>query len=621
MLKVGLVFEESDLKKFCESRRVEILVLPPGFSLDTQDCERRTGLICRSLSEFIEDGENSKFSKQLASAIRDLMSRLVYETIEATASQNDLSQYHLRLQWLYINALSRFLDKFSSVNLWFAVKPYSKYESPMRPDMGLFFSNARLMAYLAAALAEYRGIEISVLTNKKLSFYFLDPVLFIVRKTFLNIFIFFKLIEKIIKARYQSIPVVFEKCNLNKKTIGIVVRTDSEVISASYLIRQLERLGLPYVVIHDELLASTTTLKRLKTMEISSVSIGSMLGIRGLFQIYLAGKKSLELNPPASESRGFSDVEKVLIRNEAAMQHLKERLHDFYYVQRHFFIELNRIIVQRNIGLLVTYAYVDQWGHIIKSAGDGYGIKTLAIQNAAQDQEEYPRLCWADYYCVESMHFKKWLVSVGYPEEKICATGLPQYSSKSLSKINHQPNSDKQLLILTQPMYQDYYNALIESCIFFANKNDLKLAIKYHPRQVGVEYESVLQKYKNRITVKIFQNEPLDDLILLSSAVLSVSSATLVRSIVLGTPAISFYPIQERYSNINFINNRNLFVVGELEDLHALLGLMVNDVSLFQSQFKTKRKNYFAQHLSFEPTNCAEDNIMISIRKMLTTGG
>jgi hypothetical protein len=301
------------------------------------------------------------------------------------------------------------------------------------------------------------------------------------------------------------------------------------------------------------------------------------------------------------------------------LDHLKDRLHDFYAIQLNFRLELSQIIDRYKVGLLVTYAYVDQWGGVIKASGDRIGIKTLAIQNAAQDPEEYPRLCWADFYCVESKYLKDRLISLGYPRDKLAATGLPQFATVDSRVVVHKDHkkTNNQLLILTQPIYQGYYNILIEACAKFAVYHGMELAIKYHPRQWGNEYDKVIQKLEPSIRINVYQKEPLDDLILKSSAVISIVSAALIRSINLGAPTISFLPVEERHLDLYYANDANLYCVSTIPKLTELLRQMKTDEEGFIKGFESRRSNYLAEHASYEPTVNSEENIMLSLLPML----
>jgi hypothetical protein len=620
MRKAGLVFEERDLEHFRAHGGFDLLLLPPGFSLTTKHSATTTGIDCLSLSEFIENGEISILSTQVAPAVRDLMSRLRSVSVEAKSSQNDLYQYHLRLQWLYVVALDRFFDKNNDVDLWLAILPYHNYYSPMRPEMGIFYNNARLLAYLASSLARYKCMSVRTLDARNLWLVLVaDTSRRFVRKLFFKLFLAARLVQKTLHARKRPYLLNTEPDARPRETVGIIVRTDSEVISASHLIKKLQGEGIPYCVIHDEVIASNTTLKRLEIMGIPSVSIGSMLGLVGVWRTWFTKAGQLDLYAPIPNPVPWSHAEQVLLRNERVINHLKDRLHDFYFIQLHFRMELEQFIDRYRLGLLVTFAFVDQWGGVIKAAGDRVGIKTLAIQNAGQDPEEYPRLCWADFYCVESLYLKHKLISLGYPGDKLAATGLPQFSSIDSQVVLHkdQEKPAKQLLILTQPIYQVYFDALIDACAGFAKDQCVVLAIKYHPRQRGNEYDKVIQKNKDEICIQVYQDEPLDDLILMSTVVISINSTTLIRSINLGTPAISFFPAEERHLDLYFANNANLYCISTIDELTALLELMKSDEPVFRSGFEKRRSHYLNEHASFEPTSNPENNIMMCLTKML----
>ena len=485
--------------------------------------------------------------------------------------------------------------------------------------MGVLYSNDRLLAHLALTLALSKGMATKILFVKKLQFvYIADAMQRVMRKLFFNIFLAAKLLQKVIRAQNQAHTVSVEGDFLSNKPIGIIVRTDSEVVSASHLIKTLQGEGIPYLLIHDEVVASTTTLKRMKTFGYKGVAIGSMLGLKGVLRALLSKRPRLNLSAPVLAPEIVSIAEQILLRNEQVLSHLKNRLNDFYFIQRHFFLELTEIIDRYQIGVLVTYAYVDQWGGVVKAAGDQSNIQTLAIQNAAQDPEEFPRLCWADNYCVESMYLKRKLVSLGYPANKLVATGLPHFSSFDPGFYQRKKNNiqDIRVLIIAQPIYQTYFELILQSCIEFSKESRIKLAIKYHPRQRGNEYEEIIQRNAIGIPVEIYTNESLDDLIVNSSVVISVVSAALIRSINIGTPTISYLPLEERHLDLYYANDENLYCVATKEELIGLLRKMTSDGESFRNGFETRRNHYLTEHAHFEPTNSPDANILMTLLKL-----
>jgi hypothetical protein len=616
MIKVGLVFGKADLEIFRENGGFDLLILPPSFNITLSDCEALTAIRCISLSSFIEIGEISSFSRQIAPVIRELISRIKSISVESESSQGDLYNYHLRLQWLYVIALDRYFEQSQKIDLWLAIQPYQQYYSPMRPDQGVFYSNDRLFAYLASDLAKRKGIRLQILKAQNLQIlYVKDTILKNLRKIVFNLFLVFKLLEKVIRAKIQS-NIKINSSNFSlSKPVGIIVRTDSEVISASFLVKILQNEGIPYLIIQDEVLASSTTHKRMKSFGYEGVSIGSMTGFKGVLSAWMSKKAQLSLTEKDQKFEPSLVTNQVLLQNNQVLNHLKNRLNDFHSIQYHFRMELHRIIDIYKIGILVTFSYVDHWGGVIKAAGNQFGIKTLAIQNAAQDPEEFPKLCWADIYCVESMHLKKTLVFLGYPENKIIGTGLPHFSSFDPQlfekKLTNIPK--KRLLILAQPIYQTYFELIINACAEFAKKNNIDLAIKYHPRQQGNEYEKIIKFNTAKTHIQVYTSESLDELIINSSAVISIVSAALIRSINIGTPTISFLPLELRYLDLYYSNDENLYRVETINELIELLWQMEVDAFVFQKCFQAKRLHYLKEHACFEPADTPERNIISTL--------
>ena len=290
---------------------------------------------------------------------------------------------------------------------------------------------------------------------------------------------------------------------------------------------------------------------------------------------------------------------------------MTERLFDFSLLQRHFSAELSAVIKSRDLRLLVTFAYVDQWGPVVQKTGQRAGIKTICVQNAAQDPEEYPRLAWSDHYCVESKYLKQELTSLGYPTDQITATGLPHYTDGAISQENMVSTANKTtILLITQPIYESYYLSLIEWTSAYCASHKCDLAIKYHPRQMGDEYSEAIEKAAAVCQVKVYHREDLDQVLSDSKLCISVVSAAILKAINIGVPTISFLPKSETYLDLYYCSERNLFVAQTIEALRNLLDLSMNDFPEFWEEFKGRRQNYFDNHLTIEPTDVSTQNIL-----------
>lgn len=614
-MRIGILLRSKDIKNLA-TRNVDVLLIIPGSDIDEADIKCLTDLTCVNLNDYLEKGEISKISRSTASFIRSFMCDIEGPN-EAIASQNDLYQYHLRAQLLFLTALERYLITLDCYTLVFNVKRYDRYYSPMRPDMGLFYNPTRTLAFLAAQLAiksnqdvEFNsGMPINVVQSV------IDSLMLYARKKVTNLFIYGKLFQKVavsLGKKYTKNPFFDQGFNDVQEKIGIIVRTDSEVISASYLVRHYESVGQKYVVIQDEILSSTTTVSRLENLNIKYVPIGCLGGFSTLLTSLFSSSK---LNYKTGKQRpyGFeqSIAESVLFSDKHVIQELKDRLLDFFVPQLHFATELSLMIKQFNICKLVTFAYVDQWGGIVKAVGDDFRIKTFAIQNAAQDPEEYPRLCWADHYCTESLYLKQCLINLGYPESKISGTGLPHYTPNSTSdKIEVNVSQSNQIVILTQPIYERYYNQLIAAASKFCSDYDYVLAVKYHPRQVGNEYSSAIDLASNICNVKVYKSESLDDIVLSSKMAISVVSAAILRTLNLGVPTVSFLPKSEKYLDLYYTDDNNLFVVSDIPAFIDLLVKFHNDHSVMLRSFESKLEHYVSQHCTFEPTQSPLANVI-----------
>lgn len=611
MLKFGLVLDRRSID-WLVGERVDVLLLPPGFPLSEADVRQQSGIDTFSLNKLIETGEISALSQKIAPFLRTLLAAIEQAPVVAVASQNDLYQYHLRPQYLFLTALERFLKDKHDYQLLVDASPYRRYRSPMRPELVLMYSNDKLLAFLAGQLVAALGGNFRTRPAKAFEAAG-DALKLTGRAVFLGAFLFIKLLQKSWHARRNAGPAVVAPPNGGRGKVGIIVRTDSEVIAASYLIDKLRAQGTPSTVIHDEILSSTTTLARLAELKIDSVSIGSVGGISGVLHAQLRKPAPVRLRPTlAAPGVDASATDAILFGDRGVRDELAARLMDFAVPQIHFGDELRAIAQRHGVACLVTFAYVDQWGAIIQSAGADLGIPTVAVQNAAQDPEEYPRLCWADHYCVESAYLKGRLVQLGYPPQRLTATGLPQFSAVTQAPVFDAglAFAHKRILLLTQPIYQEHYERLILASARLCATAGFELAIKFHPRQAGTEYKEAIEAARGMARVALFQAESLDQLIQSSSVVISVVSAALIRAVNLGAPTVSFLPVEERHLDLYYAHESTVFCVPDVAAFEALIRGALADYPGFYGQALEKRRHYLAVHSAFEPTDDSAQNIV-----------
>lgn len=611
-MRIGILFADHDVPAL-KSRQLNAVAIAPACPVDETAIAKELAVPVINLNDLIEKGEMSPLSCDCARFIRQALRGIDLPT-EALASQNDLYQYHLRKQYLFHTSLSRFLDSGHAVleqnpTFVFPFKRLARYESPMRPDLDRLFRDFRTFGFLASVLAEQRDIQCEFTDQAPdIVARLVDRAAFAARRFQLHSYMLAKLIRKILMARRNTHAIETS----GPASVGIIVRTDSEVISAKVLVEGLAAQGITTLIIRDELIASETAASRLRGLGIDYVSVGAALGLPGLIRAFTTPwrrKRKAIARAIANNLNTGGAFMAVPQQNWASW--MTERLFDFGLLQRHFATELDALIRSHDLRLLVTFAYVDQWGPVIQLTGNKVGIKTICVQNAAQLPEEFPRLAWSDHYCVESKYLKDRVIALGYPEDKITATGLPHYSDNAVEQENLASTEEKsRILLITQPIYDSYYLHLIEWLAEYCGSRNLELAIKYHPRQNGDEYSGAIAKAERHCSINIFHREDLE--VALSSAKLCVSviSAAIFKAINLGVPTISFLPKSEKYLDVHYCSDDNIFVAQRTDELRAILDMANDDFQEFFGRFKRRRQNYFDNHLKLEPSSESAQNIL-----------
>lgn len=611
-MRIGLALARKDLPRLA-AERLDIILVPAGFSLPEDDVARITGCVTHNLNRFVAQGAIAPASRQIAPVIRQFMSTVVDAPIEAIASQNDLYQYHLRQQFFFLKTLQEALTSIPQPVLILVHEPYGKYWSPMRPDIGRLHQHSRIYALLAVRLAAKLRIPV----EKKFRH---SPVLeyaevffrSVIRSTLIEGYRLWKLAAKCLRARadarhHTSRVAGGDPCQPGP--IGIVVRTDSEVLSALPLCRELERRRIPYLVIQDELLGSQTTRSRLLEVGLPFISIGAMSGLTGLLRALLTKPRKIKYAPPSVPPS--ADAALATISERDIWDQLADRLLDYSLDQTHFALELRAIIDVYRPRCLVTYAYVDQWGPVIQECGRKHGLKTVAVQNAALDPEEYPRLNWADHFCVESLAVKQQLMTMEYPESLLTATGLPQFAGNLPESVCSAAErlSNRTILILTQPIYPELFDKIIRTCAQVAKAQGLKVVIKLHPRQDNTDYQSAIAYGRTLAPIDVAQREPLDTMLNEATVAVSVVSAALFRAIFLGVPTFSQLPIEEHHLDLYYVRHPVTRTVNSHAALGEELSAFLEDYVERFNRYLGFRNSYLAEHAVFEPTPDPTTNI------------
>lgn len=619
-MRIGIIFAAKDVEAL-KARRLQAVAIAPACPVDEEEITQALGVSVFNLNDLIENGEMALLSHDCARFIQSALKNIALPP-EALASQNDIYQYHLRKQYLFFTALKRFLDGNIGLlpekpMLIFPFESLKQYESPMRPELNILFSDFRTLGYVAQQMANSRGITcefsdhgICVLIR------FINRTLLPARQVLLQSYVLLKLVKKIGAAGTRYRP----QTRIERASVAIIVRTDSEVVSAHILIEMLRSIGFNTLIIQDELLASATTASRLEALGLDYIAVGAMQGFAGLVKAFASGTRRLRKRISRSIVRNLDCSDAFMgIPSASWARWMADRLFDFYIPQRHFAIELNSLIKEHELKLLITFAYVDQWGPVIQKTGEAAGIHTICVQNAAQDPEEYPRLAWSDHYCVESRYLKNELLAMGYPEQSITATGLPHYTSGLRSQDSLTPTEQKPaILLITQPIYHHYYVNLIKRLAPFCASRGLELHVKYHPRQLGSEYADVLEEVASFCFIKIFHRENLDLALGEAKLCISVVSAAILRAINLGVPTISYLPKSEKYLDLYYCSEKNLFVADTFDELDKILKRAMNDFPAFWEDFKQRRQHYLENHLTIEPSDDCIQNIMGVVQSHLS---
>jgi hypothetical protein len=613
--RAGIVLSSADLRHFADVPP-EILFLAPGLVMTEGDAQARVACPVFSLNRFSSEGAITDASREITPVLMQFIAAIEDCPTEASSSQNDVYQYHLRPQYYFVRALEVALHATGAETLEIATRPYAWYWSPERPEQNRLHEPERINALLAARLARRLNLRVTLLTGQGLLGGI--PELLVcatVRFVAFRGYRFLQLLRKVRAASRDaaSHTTLARWRRADAAPIGILVRTFAEVVAARELVRILKPAGIPYLFIHDEMLSSRTTMAGLVADRAEYVSIGAMRGMAGLLAAYVRARRHFNWRMPQGGGRAALEVitgYRRLWRTVAA------RLIDFTVDQHHFAAELRTIARETRMRAMVSFAYLDQWGQVIRASCMELGIPTICIQCAAQDPEMYPALRWADFYCVESLGLKNCLMSFGCPAEGLAATGLPHLTEDTSQAL---PNARalearRAIGVLTQPIYGRYFEQIIEVVGRVCADLGYDLLIKYHPRQRGDEFDEAIGKVEQKVKVRQFRLETLDDYLNQTTVCVSVVSATILKCIGRGIPIFSLLPIEERHLNLPYVRED---ITGAAATPHELDDQLRNALGAFGEYYEgytARRQKYLIRHAQYEPTQDVGGNILTVIR-------
>lgn len=611
--RIALLLSPRDLEPI-RAAGPDLILIGVGVSLAEEYVTASTGIPAQNLNRFTDRGGVAPASRTVAEYVRRfLASARSTLPFEAVASQNDLYQYHLRLQYYGLRALEAALEALHPTELLLATPPYRRYWSPVRPAAGAFHAEQRTTATLAVKLCAAMGVSTGFLGGAGWRRHLPVWPQQTVRRLAIGSF---KVLQFLAKQRAVGRPRGAPGADGG---IVMVVRTDSEVLSAHPITLALRERGIGVEYVRDEILSSKSTAARLDALGEPSTAIGASTGWSGLVKAWFQRARRVNLNVNFAAGDTPRHAADAVLGQPDIWRSMRRRLLDFAFDQRHFAIDLAAYLQARRARGVVTFAHVDQWGPVIAHAAYAEGLPCLAVQNAVQDPEEYPRLYWADEYCVESTYLRDQLVALGYPSERIHATGLPRFVNDLPATLQSadERQSHRTIVVLTQPMYEEYFETILRVAGAFAARHGWQVCVKLHPRQAANSYAGLIAELSAQAQFRVEQQMPLEQVLAATSIVVSVVSSAMLNAIFQGVPTVSLLPVEERHLDLAYTCHPSVVTVQSGPALAASLDELADDFPARFAVFLHERLRYLDVHATIEPTADATRNVVDLIGKVI----
>lgn len=616
--RIGIVFSRRELEAFARDE-INLLLMLPGASFTEQDAARVVSCPVLNLNRYGGRGGVLASSREIAPMMRAFLAGIANCPLPARVCLNELYQYNLRLEFYFLHTLAIALAQHRPRAVVVHAAPYPRYISAERPDYEIWYRPACNYALLARRLCR----------DLKVPFHapppgMLEPALSALqslgRQLLLGGFHLVQNLKKVMRARRDTRSRVRLKTREIGRPIGIIVRTDAEVVAALPVCRDLQAQGANILLVHDEMISSQTTLPRILRENLPYISVGGARGLVGLLSAWLRAPRRLRrYNTLSQLLAADSPAARVFQGSHDIWREMEKRALDFTVDQTHFALELDDLVKSKNLRGLVTLGFLDQWGPAVQECGDRNGIPTVCLQCTAQDLWEHPLLGWSRHYCCESIWLKNQLVALGCSPAAIVGTGQPHLMTGTPAGA---PNAEallarRKFVICTQPGYREHVEQIIEAAARVAGDHGFEILIKYHPRQVGTEYNDLIERLGPIARITGIRDAPIDTVLGEATIMLSVVSTTIARAIFLGVPVFSLWPVEEQHIDVYYVTDpvtRTADRGGRLEtDLRACLA----DFAGFHAAYAGYRQAFFDRHAVFEPTNDIHRNVTETIRTIL----
>ena len=211
-------------------------------------------------------------------------------------------------------------------------------------------------------------------------------------------------------------------------------------------------------------------------------------------------------------------------------------------------------------GMLVLNSY-DLWGSHAGFVGRACHFKTVSLQNFNSDPWAYPTPCdkYNLHICFDEFERTR-LVNIGADPDRIIALGSLSFSrlrrmantKNTMSARNKLDIKDETILIVvgTQSSTEDASNQnshLIDLVMKITELfSDVQCIVKLHPYERMTDYKRFIEKINNTNSpVRFVNNNSIIDVISACDIYISRFSTTLLTSIMLKKPTLSFLREQE----------------------------------------------------------------------------
>lgn len=534
------------------------------------------------------------------------------------AKDNEIMEYTLHRLVFVVDALLKFVGPPGSYRIHLLLDRDDQFTVPEWLNFDRLLDLDAVYGPVFSQAAQAIGHEIVLLGHVRIRS---RRWLHRIRESVLILHRFITVAKRAILWRDEHLP----RERKSSPLLAIWVRSKGQVREIESLVRRwIEEGGMTPFFLQDDSFKKQDCINYLRSgVDLPYVCAHHYLGLRVLskaLHAYLRFRfrsvRRLRFKPIGQAS---ADPLQSIILSPGFRRELAASLADSVFSSTITVLEMSACHLRMKFETMVVMSNYDLWGHIAGYLGRNLGFSTISIQNFMTDPWAYPTpYTLFDAHVVYDAFEQERVIAVGAPAERIFPLGGVLYSSvrnKELQKnlrdglrrqLGIKP-SKRVILLGTQSAAA---NALRdnEHCLrvlfdVVAGQPEAIGLVKIHPYEKLTDYQQWISKASTLgLDIRFFDNRNIDELLSVADIYVSRFSTTMMLSVMLRKPTLSFVNPNEELraiDSVDFISKGLIEIVSEHEKAKAWLETLFDD-TVYQQVVQRQEELLMAKFSTYD---------------------